>query len=107
VIVLDVRGICPVTDFFVIATGTSPRQMCSVCDDIQEMARPRGFNAISQAGYGGDTWVLLDYVDVIVHLFSEQARQYYDLDNLWGDARPVDWQEAREPPAPQGASSGQ
>jgi len=97
VIVLDVRGICPVTDFFVIATGTSPRQMRSVCDDIQEMARPRGFNAISHAGYGGDTWVLLDFVDVIIHVFSEGARQFYDLEYLWGDAKHLDWRDEKTP----------
>ncbi len=91
VVVLDVSHISPVTDFFVIATGTSPRQMRTVCDDIEELATPLGQKPISHAGYGSDTWVLIDYVDVIVHLFSEGARQFYDLENLWGDAKRLDW----------------
>ncbi len=68
--------------------------MRTVCDDLEEMARPLGFTAISNSGYGGQTWVLLDFVDVIVHLFSHEARLYYDLENLWGDARRIDWEPA-------------
>ena len=98
VVVLDVRHISPVTDFFVIATGTSPRQMRSVCDDIEEMAEPRNIRPLSRAGYGSDSWVLLDFVDVIIHIFSEGSRQYYDLENLWGDAKRVEWQEAAAKP---------
>lgn len=91
--VLDVRGISQVTDFFVIATGTTPRQMRSVCDDIEELGRPKGFESLSRSGYEGENWILADFVDVVVHLFNQDARQYYDLDNLWGDARTVPWKE--------------
>jgi len=101
--VLDVRRLSPVTDFFVIGTGTSARQMRTVADDIEEMGETRGYQALSRAGYEGETWILLDFIDVIVHLFSESARQYYDLDNLWGDARAVEWNqggEAKTPAAP-------
>lgn len=85
------------TDFFVIATGTSPRQMTSVCNDIEELGQPLNFTPISRAGYGGDTWVLLDFVDVVVHVFNDESRQFYDLDNLWGDAKPVEWRPATPP----------
>jgi ribosome-associated protein len=91
VAVLEVRNLSPVTDFFVIATGTSPRQMRTVCDEIEEMATDQKYGALSRAGYKGDCWMLLDFVDVIVHVFSEEARQFYDLDHLWGDAKPVEW----------------
>jgi ribosome-associated protein len=105
VVVLDVRHISPVTDFFVIATGTSPRQMQSVCDDIEEMAQPLGHKPISRAGHGSDIWILLDFVDVIIHVFSEGARQFYDLEYLWGDAKRLDWEDAKtERPSP-GAST--
>lgn len=93
VVVLDVRNLSPVTDFFVIATGTSARQMRSVVDDIAELADPMGFTAISRAGDKSDRWILADFVDVIVHIFSDEARHYYDLDNLWGDARKVEWEQ--------------
>jgi len=92
VVVLDVSGLSPVTDFFVIATGTSPRQMRTVIDQVQELAEEQKFGAMGTAGYDGENWMLLDCVDVIVHVFSPAARTYYDLDNLWGDARRVELQ---------------
>ena len=92
VVVLDVTGLCPVTDYFVIATGTSPRQMRTVIDDVEELGDQRAFKSFSRSGYDGESWILADFIDVIVHVFSADARQYYDLDNLWGDARTLDWQ---------------
>lgn len=97
VVVLDVRRLSPVTDYFVIASGTSARQMRTVVQDIEEMAATRNYNAISRAGYEGETWMLIDFVDVIVHVFNDEARQYYDLDNLWGDAKRVEWQNEEAP----------
>lgn len=92
VVVLDVRGLSPVTDYFVLATGTSARQMRTVADDIEEMAEKLGHVPTARSGYEGSTWLLADFIDVIVHIFSDEARQYYDLDNLWGDAKRVEWQ---------------
>jgi ribosome-associated protein len=95
VVVLDVSGLSPVTDFFVLATGTSPRQMRTVMDEVEELADAQKFGSIGTAGYEGENWMLLDCVDVIVHVFSLNARIYYDLDNLWGDAKRVEWQGTR------------
>ena len=95
VAVLDVRGLSPVTDYFVIATGTSPRQMRTVAEDIEEMAGPMGYLPTARSGYEGDVWLLADFIDVIIHIFNEEARQFYDLDNLWGDAKRVEWQAAK------------
>lgn len=92
VVVLDVSGLSPVCDYFVIGTGTSPRQLRTVADQVVDLAEARNFKPLSESGLDGATWVLVDCVDVIIHLFSEEARQYYDLDNLWGDAKPVNWQ---------------
>ena len=91
-VVLDVSGISPVTDFFVLATGTSTRQMRGVCDEVEEMGEERNFKALARAGYEGESWILVDFVDVVLHLFSHEARAFYDLDNLWGDAKRVEWQ---------------
>jgi len=91
--VLDLAGLSPVADYFVIASGTSPRQMRTVCDQITELAAQRGYKCFHSAGYEGETWIVADFIDVVVHLFNDQARQYYDLDNLWGDAKIVAWQE--------------
>jgi ribosome-associated protein len=95
VVVLDVSGISPITDFFVVATGTSPRQMRSVSDEIAELGEKSSFAPLSQSGQDGESWMLTDFVDVVVHLFSPDARQYYDLDGLWGDAKVVEWNDAK------------
>jgi ribosome-associated protein len=90
--VLDVSAISPVTDFLVIATGTSPRQLKTACDDLEEMALPRDFRALSRAGDGGANWNCIDFVDIVVHVFSQDARMFYDLDALWGDGQKVPWE---------------
>jgi ribosome-associated protein len=91
VVVLDVRGISPVTDFFVLATGSSGRQMRSVAVEIEELGEPRNFKSFGRNGHEGETWVLTDFVDVVLHIFSPTTRSYYDLDGLWGDAPRVEW----------------
>ena len=93
VVVLDVRGISPVTDFMVLATGTSGRQMHTVCNEVAELAAARGQQPLAQSGTDGETWMLVDFVDVVVHLFNAQSRAYYDLDGLWGDAKIVPWKK--------------
>ena len=93
VVVLDVSGISPVTDFLVLATGTSPRQMKTVCDEVEEMAEEKGSRAFSRVGSGSAKWTCIDFIDVVVHVFSAEARSYYDLDGLWGDAKIVEWRD--------------
>jgi len=97
VVILDVRGLSPITDFLVIGTGTSPRQMRTVVEEVMEMAQQRGDRALSTNGMDGGSWILADFIDIVLHVFSPEARQYYDLDNLWGDARRVEWQEEPAP----------
>jgi ribosome-associated protein len=86
IVVLDLRGKSPATDYFVILTGTSDRQMRSVADDICAEAREMGFQRFGRAGYDQARWILLDYVNVVIHIFDEEYREYYDLELLWGDA---------------------
>jgi ribosome-associated protein len=90
VVVLDVRGLSPVCDYFVLASGTSARQMRGVAKEIEELGDKQDFNSLHRDGYEGESWMLIDFVDVIVHLFSDEARTYYDLDNLWGDAKKIE-----------------
>jgi len=94
VVVLDLQGLSPVCDFFILASGTSARQMRTVADEITELGEKRDFKALSQTGYEGESWILVDFVDVVLHLFSDDSRAFYDLDNLWGDAKrvPIDGQ---------------
>jgi ribosome-associated protein len=96
VVVMDVRGISPVTDYLVLATGSSARQMRTVLDEVTEFGQQRGFGCISHGRQEGETWLLCDMVDVVVHIFTQDARMYYDLDSLWGDAKRVEWKPAEE-----------
>jgi ribosome-associated protein len=84
--VLDLRGKSPATNYFVIATGTSDRQGRSVADEICEYARESGFERFGKAGYEYGKWILLDFIDVIIHIFDAEHRDYYNLEMLWGDA---------------------
>jgi ribosome-associated protein len=87
VMVLDLRGLSPATDYFLIATGTSARQMRSVADEICEYAKKEGIQRFGRAGYEQGKWILVDFVDVVVHVFDDEYRQYYELELLWGDAK--------------------
>jgi len=91
IVVLDLTGMSPATDYFVIATGTSDRQMRTVADEISEAGRNQGFRRFGRAGYDQARWVLLDFVTVVVHIFDSEYRDYYDLELLWGDAEKIDY----------------
>jgi ribosome-associated protein len=91
VAVLDLRGLSGLTDFFVIGTGTSDRQMNAVLDHIAAHARSVQRRLFNVTNTREASWVLADYVDVVVHLFDAQHREYYDLDGRWGDAPRVEW----------------
>ncbi len=88
--VLDLRGVSPMCDYFILGTGTSGRQMKSVADEVAEFASEHGLRSFGQST-SGENWIAIDLVDAIIHLFSHDARMFYDLDNLWGDADDVDW----------------
>ncbi|NBB94120.1 MAG: ribosome silencing factor [Planctomycetes bacterium] len=90
IVVLDVRETSSVTGYFVIATGTSDRQIRAVCDEIQREAATIGEKVWRVAGRDAGDWVVMDFVDVVVHLFSRPLREYYDLELIWGEAPRVD-----------------
>ena len=92
IVVLDLKGKSPATDYFVIATGTSGRQMRAVADEICESAKKQGLQRFGRAGYEQARWILLDFIDVVIHIFDREYRDYYDLELLWGDARRLKWE---------------
>ncbi len=98
--VLDLRGLSNLADYFVIATGTSSRQMHAVLDHIAEQAKLVGREPFGLEDSPSASWLLVDYVDVVIHLFDEEHRTYYDLDGLWGDAPRVSWQNESPPNVP-------
>ncbi|HOR28690.1 MAG TPA: ribosome silencing factor [Candidatus Sumerlaeota bacterium] len=91
--VLDLRGISDFTDAFVIATVRNPTHMQALSKHLVERLRAGGLRPINRPDEGLGRWALLDYGDVIIHLFEREAREYYDLDNLWGDAQTVAWEK--------------
>lgn len=88
---LDLREVSSFADYFVICSGANPRQIQAIADEIDQQGRKHGEYPSSIEGYQNAEWVLLDYGDVLVHIFSEKARVYYDLERLWRDAKPVKW----------------
>jgi ribosome-associated protein len=91
IIVLDMRGITPLYDYFVIASGSSRRQIHTMAEEIDRRLTDVGDKRLSIAGYEASKWVVQDYGDVIVHLFDPATREYYGLEDLWADALRVDW----------------
>jgi ribosome-associated protein len=94
IVVLDLKGKSPATDYFVIATGTSNRQMRAVADEICDAAKEQSQQRFGRAGYEQARWILLDYVDVVIHIFDAEYRVYYDLELLWGDAEQLKWDKS-------------
>jgi len=97
IVLLDVRELSQVTDYIVIGTGTSDRQMRSVLDHIEDLGKERGFPVYRVSRDDRAAWLLADFVDVVVHLFEPNARAHYDLEMLWGDAPKVDWRRSGTP----------
>lgn len=87
VVVLDMREVSPMFDYFVIATGTSRRQLHAMSSEIHHLLRDDfGESRMGIEGYTESRWILLDYGDVVIHLFDDAAREYYCLEQLWSDA---------------------
>ena len=97
--VIDLRGISPTTDFFVIATGTSNRQSRTIADDVAKFAKEHGIQRFGLAGYEQGRWILVDFVDVVVHIFDAEYREFYEIETLWGDAKEVELPEFEKPHA--------
>jgi len=95
--VLDVRKLSDFTDTMMIATGTSTRHVASVAERVREMLREHGVRATGVEGEQVGDWVLLDFGDVVVHVMRAQVRDFYNLEKLWSDAKPVDLVKAAKP----------
>lgn len=85
--ILEMKGLSFVTDYFVIVSGTSNIHLRAIADAIEDRLRKEGVKLDHIEGYREARWVLLDYGDVIIHIFYEPIRRFYDLENLWGDAK--------------------
>jgi len=98
IVVLDLRDVTDMFDYFVLASGTSRRQLHAISEEIDHvMEEELGDRRLGIEGYQASRWILLDYGDVIVHLFDPETRAYYGLEDLWGQAKRVPLDQAGRP----------
>lgn len=88
--VIEISDISVLADYMVIATGNSSTHVKALADEVEYQLDEAGVSVSHIEGYRSNSWILLDYVDVIVNVFSEEARSFYDLDRMWQDGKPVD-----------------
>jgi ribosome-associated protein len=89
IVLLDSRGVCSFADFFVMASGDSERQLKAISEEVVHTLKEDGVQPLHREGKAESGWILLDYGDVVVHIFAEQERELYNLDELWREAKPV------------------
>ena len=97
-ILLDLRKVCSFTDFMLILTGRSTRQVISLGEHILRQAKNLGMRTLGREGLRQGHWILLDFGPVVVHVFLDEVKDYYDLEGLWIDARRHEWSDPSRPP---------
>ena len=88
--IIDLRSLTTFSDFFVICSADSDTQVKAIADEIDKSLRDEGIKCWHKEGYTALSWVLLDYVDVVVHVFKKEAREFYNIEKLWGDAPSIE-----------------
>jgi len=108
VLLLDVRGKSQVCDYVVIASGTSQRQMRAAAQDIEDIGKARGQHPYRTSADDTSTWIVVDFVEIVAHLFEPDQRLYYDLELLHADSKRIDWRrpEGDQPPAARARAAG-
>jgi ribosome-associated protein len=91
ILVLDMREVFLLTDYFVICSGGTDRQVGAIQEAVEERLRELGVKPVRREGEQHRKWVLLDYLDFVVHIFRQEEREYYEIERLWKDAPLVDW----------------
>lgn len=88
--VIEISDVSVLADYMVIATGTSSTQVKALAETVEEKLDEQGVSVSHIEGYRSNSWILLDYIDIIVHIFNEEAREFYDLERLWQDGKEID-----------------
>jgi ribosome-associated protein len=103
-VALDISGIASFASYFLLCTGDSSRQMQAIADEVEKQLKANGIRPSHMEGYQNSEWILLDYLSLVVHIFSKTARAYYDLERLWRDGKKLEistlLQERETKPAP-------
>lgn len=87
--VIDIAGVSVIADYFVIASGSNTNQVQAMADSVREALGRAGHEPRQVEGYGSANWILMDYNDIIVHIFSDESRTFYDLERIWRDGKEV------------------
>ncbi|MGC4019628.1 MAG: ribosome silencing factor [Muricomes sp.] len=88
--VIDIAGVSVLADYFIIANGSNESQVRALVDNVEECLLKAGYQLKQREGYGSGSWVLLDFSDIIVHIFDKENRLFYDLERIWRDGKDVD-----------------
>ncbi len=88
--VIEISDVSVIADYMIIATGNSSTHVKALADEVEEQLDDMGISVSHVEGYRSNSWILLDYIDIIVHVFSNEAREYYDLERLWEDGTDID-----------------
>jgi len=88
--VLDLNGLSNMADYFVIASGNNVNHLRAMADEVEQKLFKEGVKLHHSEGYNGGTWILLDFGNLLVHLFNKEERNFYSLDRVWSDAKPID-----------------
>jgi ribosome-associated protein len=89
IVILDLRGISTIADYFVIASGNSDRQVVAIADHVEDELAKQGVYTKYKDGMKNGRWVVMDYIDILVHIFHKEERSYYNLERLWNDAKKI------------------
>ncbi len=92
IVVLDMRKVHPLYDYFVLATGVSRRQIHAIAEEVDDVLKAEGDSRHGIEGYEVSKWIIQDYTDILVHVFDPDTRDFYRLEELWNDAPKIDWE---------------
>ncbi len=85
--ILDLKGISDIADYFILASGNNPNQIKAIADAVEEVAYKNNLKLNHSEGYQNSNWILLDFYNVVVHIFDEESRNFYDLERIWADGK--------------------
>ena len=88
--IIDISEVSPISDCFILATGTNRSQIQAMADSVTETMHKAGFSLKQMEGYDGANWILMDFVDVVVHIFDRESRNFYDLERIWKDGKLIE-----------------
>lgn len=88
--IIDISQVSPISDYFIIASGSNRNQVQAMADAVEESMHKDGFHLKQVEGYDGANWILMDFIDIVVHIFDRESRSFYDLERIWRDGKEIE-----------------